>query len=416
MADATQVQIRRDTATNLNAVTPALAELGYDQTNKRIVIGDGTTLGGIQHSSFNDTRNGNFIRGTVGGTANALTVTQSPIPVSYDTGMRIGFTPSANNTASVTVNVNGLGVRTLQKFNGTALNNLVSGDLRSGVYYEAIYNGSVFQLTTLYSSGLVSIGQGDLRTSIGVVSRSSIGTSYLLLPGGEYGFYPRSWRSGNNLGSVSVGILQNALYSLVSTAPNSYISLTCQNNITASPTVNAQQRYITSSPPYDLGDGDVGGFFFALVNNDGEIVSTYLADAPPWAYNGPTSVKADKICRATGRKFRTVPKKRTLEQIMDGAPLEFVDQEITQKIKNADMGVIPHPFGEIPEGHHVVLLDPMDDRVRKLIDFQNAGGSEEVSDYISKGKFRLGAECKRHCPKGVHTHKLDYKYTDKFNG
>lgn len=409
MADATQVQIRRDTATNLAAVTPALAEMGYDQTNKRLIVGDGTTAGGIPHTSFADFRNGTFIRGTVGGSANDITLTVSPAAASYATGMKIAFTPTANNTGSTTINVSGLGTRTIQKSNGSALVNLASGDLVSGVYYEAVYTGSVFQLLSIYGTGLVSIGQGDLRTSTGSVgpANGTIFTTFTL-PGGTYGFYPQV-RSGTNLNFSPIAQIRSS-----GLTGSTFVTTISLSNTGAGGQAYAQQRYITSSPPFDLGDGDVGGFFFALVNNDGEITSTYIADAPPWAYNGPTSVRADKICRATGRKFRTVPKKRTLEQIMDGAPLEFVDQEITHKIKNADMKLIPHPFGEVPEGFHVVLLDPMDDKIRRLVDFQNAGGGDEVADYISKGKFRLGEECKRCCPKGVHTHKLDYKYTDKF--
>ena len=46
---ANQVQIRRDTAGNLATSTPATGEVGYDTTNKRLVVGDGSTSGGIKH-------------------------------------------------------------------------------------------------------------------------------------------------------------------------------------------------------------------------------------------------------------------------------------------------------------------------------------------------------------------------------
>lgn len=44
---AKQVQIRRGTAAEIAGVTPALGELGYDTTDKRVVAGDGSTAGGI---------------------------------------------------------------------------------------------------------------------------------------------------------------------------------------------------------------------------------------------------------------------------------------------------------------------------------------------------------------------------------
>lgn len=410
---ATQTQIRRDTAGNLASATPVLAELGYDETNKRLLVGDGTTLGGIPHTSFQDDRNGTFIRGTVGGTANAISLTLSPAALSYATGMRIGFIATSTNSGSTTVNVSGLGTRTIQKLNSGSLQNLASGDIVSGVYYEAIYNGTVFQLTTLYGAGLVSVGQGDLNTSVGtgslstnvtvvstaevMLNRSSLSSvptgftsrisdllfggpttsgSSATLPGGQYGFYPRIRR-------VQTGNASRIEY---------------------------QQRYITSSPPYDLGDGEVGGFFFAVVNSNGEIVQHYLADTPPWAYNGPTDIRASAKCPVTGKKFRKVMKERTFEQIMDGAKMEYKMEEITHSIKNKDMGLIPHPFGEIKEGHSVVLLDPMDDKVRRMIEYQNAGGN--IGDM---SKFTIdNTECKRKCPKGVKTHKFNYKFTKKF--
>jgi hypothetical protein len=49
-----QVQFRYDSATNLNAATPALAEPAYDQTANRLRVGDGTTAGGIPMAKVSD--------------------------------------------------------------------------------------------------------------------------------------------------------------------------------------------------------------------------------------------------------------------------------------------------------------------------------------------------------------------------
>ncbi|MCK1407668.1 hypothetical protein [Bradyrhizobium sp. 76] len=48
-----QVQHRRDTNANIEAVTPAVAELGYDTTKKEALIGDGTTAGGVRIAKKN---------------------------------------------------------------------------------------------------------------------------------------------------------------------------------------------------------------------------------------------------------------------------------------------------------------------------------------------------------------------------
>lgn len=413
MADATQLQIRRDTATNLNSTTPVEAEPGYDQTNKRFIIGDGSTQGGIPHLSYNDARSNTFLTGSVGGTANAITLAMNPSPSSYVTNMEVIFQATASNTNSTTININGIGNRTIQKLKSGTLQNLDSGDIISGIFYKIIYNGTVFQLITVYGAGLQNVSQGDLNTSTGTFSStvSSGGTvptysNPIVLPGGQYGF---GIESSNQFNSISIvgWIYAGTGYSYTSSA----IAICF---VSGPYVVNGRQRYITSSPPYDLGDGSVGGFFFALVDSEGKIVSHYAADAPPWAYNGPTKVRADYQCPVTNKKFREVIKKRSFEEIMDGASIQYKMEEITQKIKNKDMGLIPHPFGNIPHGHHVVLFDPMDDKIRRIIEYQNATGGDEFMEEIVGGKFSVGDECKRCCPKSVHVHKLNYKYTGKF--
>ena len=413
MADATQVQIRRDTASNLAITTPVEAELGYDQTNKRILIGDGSTLAGIPHVNYNDGRIGTFQRGTVGGTANAITLTLSPTAISYQAGMEVWFLASGTNTGATTLNIDGLGTRNIQKLKAGTLQNLEAGDLVSGVFYKAIYNGTAFQLTTLYSSGLVSVSQGNLNTSTGTFSgntSTSIVTglargSPISRPGGEYGFGLTTYISG-------AGVTGGFWYGGANTLSYSAFAVPWSTSSAAGVSFG-QERYITSSPPFDLGDGEAGGFIFALVNSAGEIVSHYAADVPPWGYNGPTNIKADFQCPVTKKKFRKVTQKLNFEQIMDGAKPKIRLQEITHDIKNADMKLIPHPFGEIPEGHHVVLLDPMDDKIRRTIEYQNQGGVDWAEALFS-GKIQIGDECKRCGPKGVHIHKMKYKFASKF--
>lgn len=401
---ATQVQFRRGTQAQNDAATFPEGEAVIDLTNDRWRIHNGILQGGFHVPNHNDARNQSFNRGTVGGTGNAITITLYPASSGYATGMTIKFIAAASNTGSSTIDVDGHGVRNIQKISGGSLSPLVAGDIVSGGVYEITYDGVRFQLLTLTNSGLIAVGQGDLNTSIGTVSiagaplgsRFDLGTGgspspgvysptiglpsvpwSVMLPGGSYGFYPQ--------------------FGFITQIGSQWMA-------------GAQQRYVTSSPPFDLGDGEVGGFFFAMVNNAGEIISTYIADVPPWGYNGPTNICASHKCPVTGKKFRRVMKKRSFEEIMDGAPIQYKMEEITHKIKNADMGLIPHPFGDVPEGHHVVLLDPMDDKIRRIIEYQNAGG--DFGDGLSK--ITVGDECKRKCPKGVHVHKLKYKFTGKF--
>ncbi|MFY2307634.1 hypothetical protein ACOSZE_09230 [Lysinibacillus fusiformis] len=66
---------------------------------------------------------------TVGGTANALTATDTEI-TSYKNGLAVSFPATSNSTAAVTLNINGLGAIPIKKANGTAFSNAKA----NGVY------------------------------------------------------------------------------------------------------------------------------------------------------------------------------------------------------------------------------------------------------------------------------------------
>lgn len=65
--------------------------------------------------------------------------TQNQTPNSYINGMNVWFLANANNTGSTTVNVNGLGVRTIYNINNTVLK---AKDIKSGYFVHLIYNST----------------------------------------------------------------------------------------------------------------------------------------------------------------------------------------------------------------------------------------------------------------------------------
>src|SRR5690242_289502 len=103
---AIQVQIRRDTNTNLLAATPATGELGYNTTKKRIIAGDGSALGGIPHVNYLDLRSGELDAVTLTeSSANVYAGAMTPPVTSYGAGgMYIRAKFPTENTGSVTVN------------------------------------------------------------------------------------------------------------------------------------------------------------------------------------------------------------------------------------------------------------------------------------------------------------------------
>lgn len=418
-----QVQQRGDTASNLSLTVPAARETAMNTTRKRIHLGDGATSGGIPHANYLDIQESTFIYATAGGTADALTLTLTPAPASYVAGQKFVFKASATNTGAATLNVNSIGVRNIFKRSGGVIGALAANDILNGGIYEVVYDGTQFQITaTEAGASILSVSQGDLNTSTGTVSASG---GLVNLPGGEYGFCPQIART-NNTTALAVFCNRGAGYSttvlLGGTSSTTLPSFTLVNTNKLVPCIEntaidigyMQQRYVTSSPPYDLGDGEVGGFIFLKLDSGGNVLSHYAADAPPWAYNGPTDIRCTKRCPLTGKKYRRV-QLRSLAELMDGASPEYEYQEITQAIKNADMNLIPHPFGPLQAGETVVLIDTMDTRVRKLIDYQNQGGADEIAREIIAGKIYVDNEpmSRRKGPNGVNQYALRFKYGKK---
>lgn len=257
----------------------------------------------------------------------------------------------------------------------------------------------------------VGISQAGLNTSTGAFTATSVSvtsedaaqpirmpTAEVTMPGGTYGFAPQT----RNTMSTAGGGYSALLFSNSNTSYTSEIVcgqfIAGQNANGA--TVQGQQRYITSSPPFDIGDGEVGGFIYLHFDDDGSILSHYSADVPPWAYNGPTSVRADYIGK-DGKKYKKVREKLSKEQILDGVKPKLILQEITNEVKNADMNLIPSPIKNFKRGY-VVLLDPMDDRIRNMIDYQNADGVDDVIDMLFSKHLKIDNEIlNRKGPKGV---------------
>lgn len=239
-----------------------------------------------------------------------------------------------------------------------------------------------------------AISQSKLKATSGEVSRSGpAGAGNSTLPGGAYGFYPqvKYVNSGGDGNAVDASIALNQ-------TSTSYISSIYMdtNGTTVNDFVFAQQVYIQASPPYDLGNGAVPLFVFALVDSLGRIAATYSAEDPPWANNGPTNIRADFYDK-DGRAFQVcrprVNRAALLDPALRDAALEKLAEgprviEVTQALKQADMPLIPHPFiGNDLAGMTVVMLDPLSTLVAKLHEIQRSG--ESVCSLLHEGYVKV---------------------------
>lgn len=75
----------------------------------------------------------------------SYSITVSPVPTSYTSGDSYMFKADVANTDTATLNVNGLGAKTIKK-NGTL--NLETGDIKAGQICRVTYDGTYFQLTS----------------------------------------------------------------------------------------------------------------------------------------------------------------------------------------------------------------------------------------------------------------------------
>ena len=182
-----QKQFRRDTAANLAAVLPADGEPAYNTTDDRLHVGNGSTNGGIPHLNYFDDIKSYFHYNTTAGSANAYTLDLPFNAASYTAGMRIRFKASFSNTGSATINVDGLGAKTLKKLSSGALTALSSGDIISGRIYEAVYDGTDFQLFGFEMAGTLP-GMVLLSTATASASSSLNFTSLISSTYNSYKF------------------------------------------------------------------------------------------------------------------------------------------------------------------------------------------------------------------------------------
>jgi hypothetical protein len=167
-------------------------------------------------------------------------------------------------------------------------------------------------------------------------------------------------------------------------------------------TLTLRQRYVQASPPYDLGNGEIPLFIFAHMRADGSIGGLYIAEDPPWANNGPTSIRPDYVDPRTGKKYQR--RRQCALSIADvkagrcdmadliaarrEAATELV--EITQAVKQADMHLHPHSWAVEPTEGEIVLLDPCCGTTALLHELQSEG--EDVAALILDGYLAISPD------------------------
>lgn len=103
--------------------------------------------------------------GTSTGSTNAFVLTPAQPQVAYSTGQRFGFLVGTTNTATpTTLNVSGLGAKSIYKISAAGPTTLTGSELFVGNYAEVAYDGTQFQLVNPAggTSGATGAAGGDL--------------------------------------------------------------------------------------------------------------------------------------------------------------------------------------------------------------------------------------------------------------
>ena len=103
----------------------------------------------------------------VGGTADAITVSVSPAATAYRDGMQVVFEPTADNTASATINVDSLGAKTIVREDGSTLQ---AGDIKNDRFAHVVYDGVFFVLLNRYVAPVS--GMRFVKTLTGVTDNA----------------------------------------------------------------------------------------------------------------------------------------------------------------------------------------------------------------------------------------------------
>ena len=269
------------------------------------------------------------------------------------------------------------------------------------------------------------VGVNEAKTSTGEVSlvQSSVGDrtfSKLVLPGGQFGFYPR-FKTSLDVPSTNVyaqfagGInaTSTPYMRVIDTTYETVIDLQVSSNSASVQTAYVEQSYFSASPPYAIGGLDFGLFIYALVDKFGKVKSVSTSPDPTWWTLNPVPDRVDdKGCQYL--KTRKIPDHiKSLKEddpetyLLELSKLKTEYIKVTKAMKNRFMNKLPHPFKSVESGDKVVLLSPAEHKANLLYDLQKQG--ESINELIHKDLIRLDDDTDAEAPGGVKICKFKFK-------
>lgn len=144
------------------------------------------------------------------GANDTYTATLSPAITAYVTGAHYRFKANTANTGAATINLNGLGAKTIKKAAGGITSDLADNDIRAGQWVDMVYDGTNMQMQS--TLGNAAAGSGTV-TSVGwtggIVSIATATTTPAFTIAGTSGGIP--YFSGSTTWASSAALAANAI-------------------------------------------------------------------------------------------------------------------------------------------------------------------------------------------------------------
>lgn len=351
---------------------------------------------------------------------------------------------------------------TIQASDVTTLYNAINGGLDS----QNIAVGGI--LTTNIGSAAVAaanVKQSTATLSVQQASTKHFGGAYLTVTSGALSFWPSLLTDGGAATHASIGgnvvndtdadftlATPKGIENTVSGVANATVWLAVLNTVNVGTNqASCNFQFIAASPPYDLGDGEVPLFIFALIDSTGQPRVVTVSHDPPWHghHHQPKLILPHPLADAQADPAKHSEVMQALEnhgqnialmaKLRDKIPLaadperkkalvtEMADiagrtWDMTLETiadKNKHMAEIPHPFiANDPadwSGHgdgpwHVVMLDPLHPDISKMVAMHDSG--ENLNALVHSGYIKIGAKIDaRKGPPGVHVVDHGFKNT-----
>ncbi len=248
------------------------------------------------------------------------------------------------------------------------------------------------------------------------------GTEEVFTSQGGYGFFPELRISS---ATAEAQIITDAaandriFYSSGSSYGTLNIRLRCTN---VARTAYLRIRYINSSPPYDLGDGEIGRFVYAEIKPNGDIIRVWNSDDPPWRKDVITGkLYKDRKTEKTYVYRPTIDIKRWGEiadnkiemdnyiSALKNITWEWV--ELTNADKIRPMVKRPSPWQNKNSAQNTqIIIDPVSPILHNIQELMNVDNDISPAALLHEGYLKIGNEpLNRATPPGVQAYPIKWR-------